>query len=1341
MPTKLQPWTEEQLMRREDVFEALTAKALKQTMKQVTAGLQGIVTAAATPPPAEEAPVVMPEVPSNVAPPFSLTLLETAVTATWQGFVGNELFPFLVDTFIASAKQVATGVSRVTGERPEVFTSDFAANALALANNRMVNIGNQVWTQIQDQLSEGFAAGEGIQQLASRLNTVAGLSTPRALVTARTEVIGAANAGAYEQMVFSGFTDDEVDKEWLATEDPRTRKSHREADGQRVGLHQPFVVDVVKSEGGVDVTVGTENLRFPGDPEGSAGNVINCRCSIGFVFADDADDDDAQEQDAAMIAAGFDESKVKRDNEGKFAKKASRALGGVDKLSGKKTTPGKSVMLRTKVLFGTTYPDRAVIAVRSESDERIVWDEATEKVHRQKKNADGKYETVESLTRGATYAKYGNETGWTYPTDADTTPAAPTTPVDPSPTTPAAPKVAEKASEGVSETGTKPTETAKLDFQLDHIKTALANPAVPGGFVFGKVGDVEVRKGFTYPGEKVAPLLLFKDEATATIINGKDVPKLSDEQLNAQIATLQATPSKKKPKVSLSQGLGSMLAKASPGSTTPVPLAKPDDKQVKLSELNPANLKFTGKVVGTHGGKIYRDEKGGEWLFKKNSPALAEVDKVTADLHAMVGFPTPDTALMTVEGQSGSIQRMIPDAKDAFGYSFKPKDLSSADIDRLQAEQVFDWLVSNHDGHAGQFLRTPDGKLVGIDKGQSFKWFGADKLNWDFHPNPMEREPVYNAMWKAHINGEITMQDPSKAGNAINPFLKRLEHIPDSVYREMLRPYAEKAAKQKKLALGGPATLGLKKQGFASNDVEAFLDAAVARKNNLTQDFANLYSTAELMRKAKTGSSAVPSAPIVITAPTPSPLPGVNVTPTVKQKPKYMSHGALQNPKTTQYADGQVIAERQDSPVRLRWNGKTKKYDLERKSQYTNTWFVDQSFSKQAAYKKFGGAEGWFEPVGDTNATNQAAGVPSAPSVAGNPTAPVVAPKPKPVKTKKFSHLDLLAQWGDVYDIDATRKSQIFSNFKFNQPGKSVTLQSTGAKMFQAAVDTVVKHNKRADVLDGTIKPINLLQVLRIVDERSTPSGLNNQNNYEKAVVAWLQSPSGKANVQKYIDADGSMTSLEDANKKAAVDKKAQLEEVTAGLSKPSTAKMTEADFAYLQPHEAASMQKEMWNIRGSEWTTSERAAIKRYTGAAYAQINGNLRQNGDDSKLLNVAVNIQKGMLPATRDFVVRRGTSAAQFGFNKQSLTNDELNGLVGKTFQDKGFVSTSINGGFSGSVKLRILVPKGSPIAYVKSVSSHAHEEEILLAAGTKFEVVAVEESTGMYGSPTVIMRIVP
>lgn len=85
----------------------------------------------------------------------------------------------------------------------------------------------------------------------------------------RTESINALRAGQHEaiqQAIEVGEIEtQDAMKEWDSSGDQRTRDDHFAADGQRVPFDQPFIV-------------GGEALMFPGDPNGSAGNVINCRC-------------------------------------------------------------------------------------------------------------------------------------------------------------------------------------------------------------------------------------------------------------------------------------------------------------------------------------------------------------------------------------------------------------------------------------------------------------------------------------------------------------------------------------------------------------------------------------------------------------------------------------------------------------------------------------------------------------------------------------------------------------------------------------------------------------------------------------------------------------------------------------------------------------------------------------------------------------------------------------------------------------------------------------------------------------------------------------------------------
>jgi uncharacterized protein with gpF-like domain len=58
-------------------------------------------------------------------------------------------------------------------------------------------------------------------------------------------------------------------KVWISAEDDRTREDHIEADGQAVGMQDSF-------------TIGGWELAYPGDPNGPAEQIINCRCTVGY---------------------------------------------------------------------------------------------------------------------------------------------------------------------------------------------------------------------------------------------------------------------------------------------------------------------------------------------------------------------------------------------------------------------------------------------------------------------------------------------------------------------------------------------------------------------------------------------------------------------------------------------------------------------------------------------------------------------------------------------------------------------------------------------------------------------------------------------------------------------------------------------------------------------------------------------------------------------------------------------------------------------------------------------------------------------------------------------------
>jgi SPP1 gp7 family putative phage head morphogenesis protein len=171
-------------------------------------------------------------------------------------------------------RSIATVAGTSIADKLGTAFSIHADRVARFIRDRAQRVAQQVtattFDAIREQLNAGVAEGESIPQLAKRIRHLFQVaSDTRARTIARTEVISAYN-GASEATVASYGADVVGGKEWIATHDTRTREDHRHADGQIKGMAEPFIV------GGVPMT-------YPGDPIAPPGEVVNCRCTIGFL--------------------------------------------------------------------------------------------------------------------------------------------------------------------------------------------------------------------------------------------------------------------------------------------------------------------------------------------------------------------------------------------------------------------------------------------------------------------------------------------------------------------------------------------------------------------------------------------------------------------------------------------------------------------------------------------------------------------------------------------------------------------------------------------------------------------------------------------------------------------------------------------------------------------------------------------------------------------------------------------------------------------------------------------------------------------------------------------------
>lgn len=217
-----------------------------------------------------------------------------AIETAWRVELARELLPALGRIYIRGAEETLAEIAAEVGANPITLASHAAEVYLAEAERRLTRVGAEVWRAIRQELVTGMQLGEDVDQLAKRVRSELVSSSVRAQTIARTEVISASNAGAISQVRAMGDATP-AQKVWIATSDGRTRPSHRAADGQVVGTEDSF-------------EVGGASLDYPGDPNGPADEVVNCRCSVGWEFGDKVITDEALMEVAASAVAHRTES-------------------------------------------------------------------------------------------------------------------------------------------------------------------------------------------------------------------------------------------------------------------------------------------------------------------------------------------------------------------------------------------------------------------------------------------------------------------------------------------------------------------------------------------------------------------------------------------------------------------------------------------------------------------------------------------------------------------------------------------------------------------------------------------------------------------------------------------------------------------------------------------------------------------------------------------------------------------------------------------------------------------------------------------------------------------------
>ena len=151
-------------------------------------------------------------------------------------------------------------VKRLIAEQPELMP--YYPPKRALKRGIDLDYGKK---QITASVTSSILQGKSIKHMADDLQArIVSMNRDSAIRTARTAVTGAQNAGRLDSYFAAEKMGIKCRKQWLATLDSRTRHSHAMLDGEIVDNDKKF----------------SNGCRFPGDPNGPASEIYNCRCTL-----------------------------------------------------------------------------------------------------------------------------------------------------------------------------------------------------------------------------------------------------------------------------------------------------------------------------------------------------------------------------------------------------------------------------------------------------------------------------------------------------------------------------------------------------------------------------------------------------------------------------------------------------------------------------------------------------------------------------------------------------------------------------------------------------------------------------------------------------------------------------------------------------------------------------------------------------------------------------------------------------------------------------------------------------------------------------------------------------
>jgi len=191
--------------------------------------------------------------------------LKSALAPAWLASLqqGNEHAESMMGNHKSKSVKAVSGSTDVINDLLNAWVEKYG---LQKAKEINTTTYDELRKKLQAQVSEGISNSDTIEDIKREIldecdGVYDKMTNARAQNLARTETTGSISAGSYITMKDAGIER----RQWNCVGDDRSRDDHIEADGQIVGIDEYY-------------TVGSSKLLYPGDPNGPADEICQCRC-------------------------------------------------------------------------------------------------------------------------------------------------------------------------------------------------------------------------------------------------------------------------------------------------------------------------------------------------------------------------------------------------------------------------------------------------------------------------------------------------------------------------------------------------------------------------------------------------------------------------------------------------------------------------------------------------------------------------------------------------------------------------------------------------------------------------------------------------------------------------------------------------------------------------------------------------------------------------------------------------------------------------------------------------------------------------------------------------------